>query len=111
MERRPLHHGGEEGGEGGGFVEINERRLRHLIGAEITDAHWDAFWVFYQDTGARKWGHPYLTRTFFRLIAERMADRIGIIARGKLVAEGTLEELRDRASADGNRRPCQLTPR
>lgn len=35
-------------------------------------------------------------------VAERMADRIGIIARGQLVAEGTLEELRDRASADGN---------
>lgn len=35
-------------------------------------------------------------------VAERMADRIGIIARGQLVAEGTLEELRERASADGN---------
>jgi ABC-2 type transport system ATP-binding protein len=35
-------------------------------------------------------------------VAERMADRIGIIARGRLVAEGTLEELRERASADGN---------
>lgn len=53
--------------------------IRHLIGDEITDAHWDAFWLFYQDTGARKWGHPYLTRTFFRLIAERMADRLLLI--------------------------------
>ncbi|MEG8019016.1 peptidogalycan biosysnthesis protein [Sphingomonas sp. LR55] len=32
--------------------------IRHLTGAEITPAHWDAFWVFYQDTGARKWGSP-----------------------------------------------------
>jgi len=27
-------------------------------------------------------------------VAERMADRIGVIGRGKLIAEGTLEELR-----------------
>ncbi|MHA7870832.1 MAG: GNAT family N-acetyltransferase [Hyphococcus sp.] len=53
--------------------------IRQLIGEEITDKHWDAFWVFYQDTGARKWGHPYLTRTFFRLIAERMPDRLLLI--------------------------------
>jgi len=53
--------------------------IRHLIGDEITEAHWDAFWVFYQDTGARKWGHPYLTRTFFQLIAERMPDRLLLI--------------------------------
>lgn len=50
--------------------------IRHLRGAEITEAHWDAFWLFYQDTGARKWGYPYLTRTFFRLIAERMPERL-----------------------------------
>ena len=29
-----------------------------------------------------------------REVAERMADRIGVIAAGKLVAEGTLTELR-----------------
>lgn len=36
-----------------------------LTGDAITPAHWDAFWQFYQDTGARKWGTPYLTRRFF----------------------------------------------
>jgi len=36
-----------------------------LRGAEISAAHWDAMWHFYQDTGARKWGQPYLTREFF----------------------------------------------
>ena len=36
-----------------------------LTGDQITPAHWDAFWRFYQDTGARKWGTPYLTRAFF----------------------------------------------
>jgi predicted N-acyltransferase len=50
--------------------------IRALTGADITEAHWDAFWVFYQDTGARKWGRPYLTRAFFSLMGDRMADRI-----------------------------------
>jgi hypothetical protein len=53
--------------------------IRRLIGAQISERHWDAFWRFYQDTGARKWGYPYLTRTFFRLIAERMPERILLI--------------------------------
>jgi len=43
-----------------------------LRGAEIRPRHWEAMWRFYQDTGARKWGHPYLTRAFF--------DRIGQVA-------------------------------
>ncbi|WP_294297372.1 GNAT family N-acetyltransferase [uncultured Sphingomonas sp.] len=53
--------------------------IRHLTGAEITEAHWDAFWVFYQDTGSRKWGTPYLTRAFFSLLGERMADQCLLI--------------------------------
>lgn len=48
----------------------------HLTGAAITEAHWDAFWHFYQDTGARKWGRPYLTRRFFSAIGAAMGDRI-----------------------------------
>jgi len=36
-----------------------------LTGDQIEPHHWDAFWDFYQDTGARKWGQPYLTRKFF----------------------------------------------
>lgn len=47
-----------------------------LTGAEITEAHWDAFWTFYQDTGQRKWGRPYLTRAFFTLLGESMGDRV-----------------------------------
>jgi hypothetical protein len=50
--------------------------IRHLTGPELTEDMWDAFWVFYQDTGARKWGRPYLTRRFFSLLGERMADRV-----------------------------------
>lgn len=51
----------------------------HLAGDAIEPAHWDAFWEFYQDTGARKWGRPYLTRRFFDLLGERLADRLLLI--------------------------------
>ena len=50
-----------------------------LTGRAITEAHWDAFFEFYMDTGARKWGKPYLNRLFFSLIGETMADRIVLI--------------------------------
>lgn len=50
--------------------------IRSLSGAEIREADWDAFWIFYQDTGARKWGQPYLTREFFSRIGETMGDRL-----------------------------------
>ncbi|MCR5869814.1 MULTISPECIES: GNAT family N-acetyltransferase [unclassified Sphingomonas] len=50
--------------------------IRHLTGGEITEAHWDAFWAFYQDTGSRKWGRPYLTRPFFSMLGAAMGDRV-----------------------------------
>lgn len=50
--------------------------IRLLTGSDITEDAWDAFFAFYMDTGSRKWGRPYLNRTFFSLIGERMADRI-----------------------------------
>ncbi len=53
--------------------------IRHVTGAAITEADWDAFWIFYQDTGSRKWGRPYLTRRFFSLLGERMADKVLLI--------------------------------
>ncbi|HYG28671.1 MAG TPA: GNAT family N-acetyltransferase [Allosphingosinicella sp.] len=53
--------------------------VRRLRGAEIEEAHWDAFWAFYQDTGSRKWGRPYLTREFFSLLGERLGDRILLV--------------------------------
>jgi predicted N-acyltransferase len=53
--------------------------IRVLRGADIRPEYWDAFWHFYQDTGARKWGRPYLTRAAFTLLGERMADRILLI--------------------------------
>jgi predicted N-acyltransferase len=45
-----------------------------LTGDAIQPAHWDAFWNFYQDTGARKWGQPYLTRAFFDRAHEMLRD-------------------------------------
>ena len=53
--------------------------IRTLTGDAITARHWDAFWVFYQDTGARKWGTPYLTREAITLLGQRMADRILLV--------------------------------
>ena len=53
--------------------------IRHLSGAELTEAHWDAFWAFYQDTGSRKWGRPYLTRAFFSMLGAEMADKVLLI--------------------------------
>ena len=50
--------------------------IQILRGDQILPAHWDMFWVFYQDTGARKWGRPYLTRTFFDQIVQSMGDSI-----------------------------------
>ena len=53
--------------------------IRRLTGAEIGEADWDAFWRFYQDTGSRKWGRPYLTRRFFSLLSATMAERVLLV--------------------------------
>ena len=53
--------------------------IRQLRGEAIEPAHWDAFWRFYQDTGARKWGQPYLTREAFTLLGERMGERVLLV--------------------------------
>jgi uncharacterized protein len=53
--------------------------IRVLTGTDIAETHWDAFFAFYMDTGARKWGRPYLTRDFFSRIGATMADRIALV--------------------------------
>ncbi len=50
--------------------------VKWLSGSDIQEHHWDAFFAFYEDTGARKWGRPYLNRTFFSLLGQYLADRI-----------------------------------
>jgi len=48
--------------------------IHRLTGDQIKPEHWDAFWRFYQDTGARKWGTPYLTRAFFDEVQAHLRD-------------------------------------
>ncbi len=53
--------------------------IERLTGSSLTEAIWDEFFAFYMDTGSRKWGRPYLTRSFFSLIGQSMADKIILI--------------------------------
>jgi predicted N-acyltransferase len=50
-----------------------------LTGSDLTEDVWDAFFNFYMETGSRKWGRPYLTRSFYSLIGQSMADRVVLI--------------------------------
>ncbi|MCL3881349.1 GNAT family N-acetyltransferase [Marivita sp. GX14005] len=54
-------------------------RIHRLTGDAIQPGHWDAFWTFYQDTGARKWGRPYLTRAFFDIAQNTLRDDILLV--------------------------------
>jgi len=53
--------------------------ILRLSGSDLTEDAWDAFFGFYMDTGARKWGSPYLNRAFFSMLGERMADEVLLI--------------------------------
>ena len=53
--------------------------IHQYTGDEITPEMWDDFWVFYQDTGARKWGTPYLSREFFDIVQETMRDEVLLV--------------------------------
>jgi predicted N-acyltransferase len=73
--------------------------IEWVTGPDLTEAHWDAFFTFYMDTGARKWGRPYLNRAFFAELGASMADRVLlVIARrdGKMIA-GALNLIGDDA--------------
>ncbi|MBT8411533.1 MAG: GNAT family N-acetyltransferase [Octadecabacter sp.] len=69
---------------GGEIVQLN--------GDQIEPHHWDAFWHFYQDTGARKWGQPYLTRKFFNIAQETLRDDMLLVfaMRGDTPVAGAL---------------------
>ena len=54
-------------------------RVERLTGDDLKPQHWNAFYLFYQETYDRKWGHPYLTRRFFDLMQERMRDRVLLV--------------------------------
>lgn len=63
--------------------------IQALSGSEIEERHWDAFFHFYQETGSRKWGVPYLTREFFSLLSQNMSEQVVLIMvenNGRLIA-------------------------
>jgi len=53
--------------------------IQTFSGDSIQPEHWDAFWEFYQDTGARKWGTPYLTRAFFDIAQDTLRDDMALV--------------------------------
>ena len=57
----------------------NDITMHWLSGDDLDEAHWDAFYQFYVDTGSRKWGTPYLTRDFFSQVSAALADDILLI--------------------------------
>lgn len=75
----------------------NGVEILRLTGSDITEDAWDAFYAFYMDTGARKWGTPYLNRTFFSIIGERMRGRIVLVMakRARRFIAGALNFLGD----------------
>ena len=50
-----------------------------LRGREIEPAHMAAMWHFYQDTGSRKWGRPYLTKAWFDRVVAAMGDAVVLV--------------------------------
>jgi predicted N-acyltransferase len=63
-----------------------------VTGRDITEAHWDAFFAFYMNTGSRKWGRPYLNRKFFSLLGAVMPERclLVLVKRGSRAIAGAL---------------------
>lgn len=53
--------------------------IHQFSGEDIQPEHWDAFWQFYQDTGSRKWGTPYLTRAFFDIAQESLREDMVLV--------------------------------
>ena len=49
--------------------------VRRLRGDEIKAKDWDFFFRCYMDTGARKWGAPYLNREFCELLGQSLGAR------------------------------------
>jgi uncharacterized protein len=69
----------------------DDLKIEWIRGSDIKEAHWDAFFAFYMDTGSRKWGRPYLNRKTFSLIGAAMSDRclLMLAMRGKKPIAGS----------------------
>ena len=50
-----------------------------LTGDALRPEHMQAFYRFYLNTVDRKWAHAYLNYDFFRLLQERLADRVVLV--------------------------------
>jgi predicted N-acyltransferase len=66
--------------------------MQCLSGSDLTAKAWDAFYQFYTDTYDRKWGYPYLTREFFEIISDTMANNVMLVlaSRGDTPIAGAL---------------------
>jgi predicted N-acyltransferase len=53
--------------------------IETLTGSALEPRHWDAFYRFYRNTVDHRWGGAYLTRKFFELLHERLADRVVLV--------------------------------
>ncbi len=71
-KRKNLRRERKAANDFGGQIEL-------LTGDQIRPEHWDAFWQFYQSTGARKWGNPYLTRAFFDMVQQDMRGDVLLV--------------------------------
>lgn len=66
--------------------------IETLTGSDLEARHWDAFYRFYMAMTERKWGGGYLTREFFDLLHQRLADRVVLVLarQGKRYVAGAL---------------------
>jgi hypothetical protein len=66
--------------------------FQQLTGDDLQPRHWDAFWDFYMDTGSRKWGRPYLTRSFFEMLHDNLRQHVLLVMafRGQKPIAGAL---------------------
>ena len=53
--------------------------IHWLTGDAIDEDAWDAFFTFYMETGSRKWGRPYLTRSFFSEVGDSMRKDVLLV--------------------------------
>ena len=53
--------------------------IKRLTGEDLKPHIWDSFYEFYLSTVDKRWGTAYLTREFFDLIGETMADKILLV--------------------------------
>lgn len=83
-----------------------------LSGSDITEAHWDAFFEFYIETGSQKWGSPYLTRDFFSRVGANMGDSILLVLalHGRRPIAGALNFFGEDVLFGRNWGACEFVP-